>query len=100
MANSLKTKPHNTNQLAAHGIDPLLRRPAVQQLTGMSRATIYRRIKQGLFVPPVPNGGAISTWPASEIAAINAARIAGKSDAAIKALVADLGRSRAQGGAV
>jgi len=68
----------------------LLRRPAVQALTGLSRTTIYRRIKEELFIPPVDIGGNMVGWPAEEVDAINKARIAGKSDDDIKRLVEDL----------
>lgn len=72
----------------------ILRRPAVSAATGMARTTIYRRIHQGLFVRPVDLGGGMAGWPANEIAAINAARIAGKSDDAIRALVSELEAAR------
>ena len=41
--------------------------------------------------------GRSSGWPAREVAALNAARIAGKSDAEIRELVADLVAERAAG---
>ncbi len=42
-------------QLAAiAAINPILRRPVVQEATGItSRSTLYRRIKEGLFTKPV-----------------------------------------------
>lgn len=69
---------------------PILRRPAVSVATGKSRATLYADISRGTFVPPVKLGARSVGWPSSEVYAINAARIAGKSDAEIKQLVADL----------
>ncbi|MGJ0515373.1 MAG: helix-turn-helix transcriptional regulator [Methylomicrobium sp.] len=30
-------------------VNPLLRRPAIEQVTGDSRSTIYRKIERGLF---------------------------------------------------
>lgn len=68
----------------------ILRLPAVKAETGASRSTIYLRIQQGLWPRPVRLGPRSVGWPASEIAAINAARIAGQSDDAIRALVAKL----------
>ena len=53
----------------------LLRLPAVLALTGFSRPTIWRRIKEGKFPKPVyPFGGRSSAWPEDEVlAVINAA---------------------------
>ena len=78
-----------------HTINPLYRRPVVEQATGDSRSTIYRKIKQGLFTKPVQIGGERVAWPASEVTAINQARIAGKSDEEIKQLVIELEAARA-----
>jgi prophage regulatory protein len=75
-------------------INPLYRRPIVEQATGDSRTTIYRKIKAGLFTKPVKIGGDRVAWPANEIQAINQARIAGKSDEEIKALVIELEAAR------
>ena len=78
----------------------LLRLPRVGSSTGVSRSSTYRRISQGLFSPPVPLGGGRSVgWPAREVAAINEARIAGWSDAKMRALVAELVAQRTAGGA-
>lgn len=71
----------------------LLRLPAVRLATSLARPTIYRDIRRGLFPKPVKIG-AISAWPSNEIDAINAARIAGKGDADIAMLVAELHRLR------
>lgn len=75
-------------------ITPLYRRPIVEQATGFTRSTIYRRIRQGLFTRPVQIGGERVAWPANEVQAIIEARIAGKSDAEIKALVVELEAAR------
>lgn len=72
----------------------ILRRKQVETETGYSRSTIYLRIAQGLFVKPVSLGARAVGFPAGEVSAINAARIAGKSDADIRALVADLQAAR------
>jgi len=75
-------------------LNPLYRRPIVEQATGDSRSTIYRKIKKGLFTKPVQIGGDRVAWPANEVTAINQARIAGKSDQEIKALVIELEAAR------
>jgi prophage regulatory protein len=78
-------------------ITPLLRRQAVEAATGKSRSTIYREITKNLFPKPVQIGGERVAWPANEVAAINAARIAGKSDDEIRCLVAELEAARTVG---
>ncbi|MGZ8152366.1 MAG: helix-turn-helix transcriptional regulator [Methylovulum sp.] len=75
-------------------INPLLRRPIVEQATGDSRSTIYRKIQKGLFTHPIEIGGDRVAWPQNEVDAINKARIAGKSDAEIKQLVVELELAR------
>ncbi len=68
----------------------ILRRKTVESLTGHARSTIYLHIAQGLFPKPVNLGVRAVGWPAGEIEAINAARIAGKPDSEIRAMVAKL----------
>ena len=75
-------------------VKTILRLPAVKAETGASRSTIYLRIQQGLWPRPVRLGPRSVGWPASEVAAINAARIAGRADQEIRALVIDLEAAR------
>ncbi len=82
------------NIAAIAAVNHLFRRPVVEQATGLTRSTIYRRIKLGLFPNPVDIGGDRVAWIASEIEALNKARIAGKTDDEIKALVAELEAAR------
>ncbi len=77
-----------------NNVEPLLRRPSVQEASGQSRSTLYLRISEGLWTRPVSIGPRAVGWPASEVAAINAARIAGKSDDDIRALVTQLEKAR------
>lgn len=72
----------------------ILRLPAVKSESGHSRSTIYLRIAQGLWTKPVSLGGRTVGWPASEISTLLAARIAGKSDEEIRALVKKLEADR------
>ena len=44
-----------------------LRLHAVMERTGLSRSTIYLRIKQGLFPKPIALGGRCVGWVESEI---------------------------------
>ncbi|MGC1781226.1 MAG: AlpA family transcriptional regulator [Acidobacteriaceae bacterium] len=72
----------------------ILRLPAIKTSTGLSRSSIYLRIAQGEFPKPVSLGGRAVGWPASEVAALNAARIAGKSNSEIRDLVVKLEAAR------
>lgn len=72
----------------------ILRLPTVKSESGYSRSTIYLRISQGLWPKPVSLGARAVGWPAHEVVALNAARIAGKSDTEIRVLVAKLESAR------
>ncbi len=72
----------------------IIRQPAVQRETGLSRSTQYELQAAGLFVPPVRIGPRAVGWPLHEVRAVNAARIAGKSDAEVRALVRRLVEKR------
>lgn len=79
-----------TANIVLPNITPLLRRNVLEQLTGDSRSTIYRKIQAGTLTHGVKIGGDRVAWPSNEIEAINKARIAGKSDDDIKLLVIKL----------
>ena len=72
----------------------IYRLPAVKAESGLSRSTLYLRISQGLWTKPVSLGGRTVGWPASEVAALNAARIAGQTDDEIRMLVRNLEAGR------
>lgn len=72
----------------------ILRLPVVLTRRGRSRSSHYADIKQGLFTQPIAIGLRAVGWPSSEVAAINAARIAGKPDEEIRALVVNLEAAR------
>lgn len=74
----------------------LLRRRAVESLTGLRRSAIYQRVADGLLPRPVSVGRRAVAWPANEIESINLARVAGANDAALRALVVKLHADRAQ----
>lgn len=71
-----------------------LRLPDVQGATALSRTAVYRHVNVGLLTRPVRLGERASGWPEHEIAAINAARLAGKPDHAIRTLVESLHQER------
>jgi prophage regulatory protein len=72
----------------------ILRRKEVESATGCSRSTIYLRISQGLWPKPVCIGPRSVGWLASEVQAMNAARVAGRTDDQIRELVSGLERAR------
>jgi prophage regulatory protein len=72
----------------------ILRLPTVKAESGYSRSTIYLYVSKGLWPKPVSLGARSIGWPADEVAVMNAARIAGKSDAEIRALVVKLETAR------
>jgi prophage regulatory protein len=74
--------------------ETILRLPAVKSDSGLSRSTIYLRIAQGLWPRQIRLGPRSVGWPAKEVATVNAARIAGKSDEEIRQLVARLTSTR------
>lgn len=75
----------------------LLRIQSVKSETGdKSNATIYNNIRDGLFTKSVQIGKRAVGWPAHEVKAICAARIAGKSEVEIKELVKELHIRRTQ----
>lgn len=65
----------------------ILRLPSVKSESGLSRSTLYLRIAQGLWTKPISLGGRSVGWPASEVTALNTARIAGKTDEDVRVLV-------------
>ena len=73
----------------------IIRLPSVKQETGhRSDASIYNAIREGLFTSGVAIGQRAKGWPDYEVQAINAARIAGKSDTEIRELVKTLHAKR------
>jgi prophage regulatory protein len=77
-------------------MNTILRLAKVLDVMGMSRSTLYLRIRQGLMTPPVKLGERSAAWPEHEVSAINAARISQKSEEEIRELVARLYRRRVE----
>ena len=74
----------------------LIRLPAVKAQFGYRSSTsVYNAITAGLVTKPVHIGARAVGWPDYEIEAINAARIAGKTDDEIRVLVEHLQGQRA-----
>jgi prophage regulatory protein len=72
----------------------IIRRPALISRYGRSRSSIYADIKAGLWPAPISLGARCVGWPQHECDAILAARIAGRTDHEIRALVARLKEER------
>ena len=92
---SFKQVPHAAG--AAHRSRTavtMLRRRQVEAEAGCPRSTLYLRISQGLWTRPVSLGGRTVGWPASEVEALNLARIAGQTEAQIRELVIELTAAR------
>jgi len=75
-------------------VTAILRLPTVLRERGRSRSSHYLDIQNKLYTKPVLIGLRSVGWPSNEVAALNAARIAGKSDDEIRALVAKLETAR------
>jgi len=72
----------------------ILRLPSVLAKRGRSRSAHYLDIQDGLFTSPISIGYRAVGWPEHEVDAINSARIAGKSETEIRALVSSLEKFR------
>jgi prophage regulatory protein len=66
--------PHDGTTSLQH----FLRRPEVEQLTGLKRTRLYELIKAGEFPKPVRISDWAVAWIASEVAAWQAIRIASR----------------------
>lgn len=75
-------------------VTKIIRMSDVTSESGLSRSTIYLRIVQGLWPKPISLGARAVGWPTNEVAVLNAARIAGKSDEEIRELVLKLVAAR------
>jgi prophage regulatory protein len=72
----------------------LLKLPSVKSLTGRSRASIYKDMQDGLLPSPIKCGARSVAWLQHEIEAVIMARVRGKSEDQIRALVAELEQKR------
>jgi prophage regulatory protein len=73
----------------------MLRCRQAQAASGLGHTSLYDAIGKGLFPRPVRIAARSVAWPDSEVAAVNAARIAGRSDEYIRDLVKQLEHARA-----
>lgn len=76
--------------------DSLIRIKKVEEKTGLKKSMVYDLISKEEFVTSIKIGERAVAWVSSEIDAINAARMAGKSAAEIRQLVKTLAAKRQQ----
>ena len=74
----------------------ILRIRGVKVATGLSTASVYRLMNEGLLPRPVHIGIKSVGWPEYEIEAINNARIAGADNVEIRELVSLLVAARSE----
>lgn len=75
----------------------ILRLPEVKRVLGhRADASVYNAIRVGLFTNGVAIGQRAKGWPDYEVDAINAARVAGKSENEIRELVKALHAKRVE----
>lgn len=72
----------------------ILRLPDIKRLSGLSRSSLYNRIKDGTFPKAIRLGPRAVGWPESDIEAVNRARIRGASEEEVRTLVSELERIR------
>lgn len=75
----------------------MLKLPDVCAATAERTTKVYDNIAKGLFSPGVKTAARSVAWPEDEVAAINDARIAGKSDDEMRHLVKQLIAARSTG---
>lgn len=65
-----------------------------REITVMRKTSMYEAIKRGLFPKPIQVNGRVKALPRHEIEAVMKARLAGKNDSEIRALVESLHSAR------
>lgn len=76
-------------------IDEFLRLPEVLRVRGLKQSAHYQNVVDGLYTKAVKVSSRATAWPASEVRALNSARLAGKSNDEIRELVKALMAARA-----
>ncbi len=75
---------------------PIIRLPSVENSTKLSRASIYKLKKIGVFPPPINLTARAVAWLADEVDAWVKARVSGADDAECRRLIAKLVSERGQ----
>lgn len=78
--------------------DRILRLPEVKTRLGLSRSTLYQRIREKTFPRPISLGARSIGWLEREVSAMLAATVRAEPEVTIRALVVELERDRTQAG--
>jgi prophage regulatory protein len=62
------SKRHSKTAQSTLALERLLPMPAVMDLTSLSKATVYRKIGDGSFPPPLKIGKSRVAWRQSDVA--------------------------------
>lgn len=73
-----------------------LRLPTMLQLLAIGKTTLYARISQGTFPPPVKFGSHMSAWPKHEVEAIMGAIMQNATEDELREVVVQLVKQRAK----
>jgi prophage regulatory protein len=74
----------------------LLKKPEILERHLLRPSTLYEHIRNGVFTPPIRSSSHTSAWPEHESDAIICARIMGRTDNELRALVRELVANRAK----
>lgn len=80
--------------LESASLPPFIRKPDVLRLTQRSKSALYEDIAQGLWPRPIKLGLRSVGWLSAESMAVLNARVAGKTDDEIRAIVGGLHAAR------
>lgn len=73
-----------------------LRLPATLEHLAIGKTTLYARISQGTFPPPVKFGDRVSAWPQHEVEAIMMAIMRNATEDELREVVVQLVKQRAK----
>lgn len=80
--------------MISHNSPQIYRKPDIKAIFSFADSTLYLHVSQGILPKPISLSSRARGWPASEIDAIVAARIAGRTEDQIKALVITMTAAR------
>jgi len=72
----------------------IIRLPEVCHICGIARATLYKRVKNGVFISSISLGGQAVGWVESEVKIVLKALIRGDTEEQLKNLIIDLTNQR------
>lgn len=82
--------------MISNNLSRIIRRPETLDITGLSKSSLYNRINDGLFPPPISLGARAVGFVKVEVDAVIHAMIEEQPPAEIKALVSNLIQQRKQ----